>query len=72
MKVEDLVGDGGQREISADTVIYAAGQKALSDDAQALREAAPEFYQIGDCLEPANIMQATQLAYQIARDLGRV
>lgn len=58
--------------ISADTVIYAVGQRSLSDEAFALRFCAPEFYRIGDCVVPKNIMQATQQAYHIARDIGRL
>ena len=68
-----LVGDGpgGTALFEADTVVYAAGQEPLRDEAEALRFAAPEFYQIGDCLAPKNIPEATRLAYNIARDIGR-
>ena len=61
----------GKRLIEADTVICAVGQRPRSDEAAALYECAPEFYQIGDCLTPNNIVTATQNAYQIARDIGR-
>jgi 2,4-dienoyl-CoA reductase-like NADH-dependent reductase (Old Yellow Enzyme family)/thioredoxin reductase len=60
----------GERRIEADTVVYAVGQRPLSDEALALAECAPEYYPIGDCVEPANITAATSLAYQIARDIG--
>ena len=63
---------GGDRFFPADTVIYAVGQKALSDEASALRFCAPEFYQIGDCVTPLNIMNATGTAFTIARNIGRV
>ena len=68
-----LVGDGPQgiRLFEADTVVYAAGQAPLRSEAVALYGAAPEFYQIGDCLTPRNIPEATRLAYNIARDIGR-
>jgi hypothetical protein len=67
------VGDkDGERLIPAGTVIYAVGQRPLTDDALAFSELAPEFYPLGDCLAPANIMAATSLAYQIARDIGRI
>lgn len=56
----------------ADTVIYATGQRPLWDEAIALRDCAPEFYQLGDCLAPRNIFSATQEAFTIARDIGRI
>jgi 2,4-dienoyl-CoA reductase-like NADH-dependent reductase (Old Yellow Enzyme family)/thioredoxin reductase len=61
----------GQKLFEADTVICAVGQKPLREEADALRFCAPEFYQIGDCLAPKNITEATKAAYQIARDIGR-
>ena len=61
----------GKRLIEADTVICAVGQRPRSDEAAALYDCAPEFYQIGDCITPKNITTATQNAYQIARDIGR-
>jgi 2,4-dienoyl-CoA reductase-like NADH-dependent reductase (Old Yellow Enzyme family)/thioredoxin reductase len=74
-KVLEIKDDGtvvtDKESYKADTVVYAAGQKPLTEEAKALNECAPEFYQIGDCVTPANIMQATQAAYQIARDIGR-
>ena len=63
-------GDG-KRFVGADTVVCAVGQRPLSEEAAALYDCAPEFYQIGDCLTPKNILTATQTAYQIARDIGR-
>jgi len=61
----------GVETIPAETVIYAAGQRPLREEALALRCAAPEFYQLGDCVTPKNILAATQAAYHIARDIGR-
>lgn len=55
----------------ADTVIYAVGQKPLWEQTDALRFCAPEFHQIGDCLSPKNILQATTAAYTTALDIGR-
>ena len=68
-----LVGEGadGKKLYDADTVIYAAGQAPLRDEADALRLAAPEFYQIGDCVTPKNIADATRLAYYVTRNIGR-
>ncbi|SDD54938.1 NADH oxidase [Sporomusa acidovorans DSM 3132] len=61
----------GIRTITADTVIYAIGQKPLREEADALAGCAPEFYQLGDCVTPKNIYEATSVAYQIATDIGR-
>ena len=65
-------GQGGQVLFGADTVIYAVGQKPLWEEADALRFCAPEFHQIGDCLTPKTIGEATRAAYNITRDLGRL
>ena len=64
--------DGAERLIEGDTVICAAGQSPLWDLGQSFRLCAPEFYQIGDCVAPANIYEATSKGYQIAMDLGRI
>ncbi len=64
-------GPGGPLELSADTVVYATGQKPLAEEAAALHDCAGEFYQIGDCAAPKNILTATQAAWTIARDIGR-
>ncbi len=63
---------GQERFFPADTVVYAVGQRALSDEALALRSCAPEFRMVGDCLAPANIMAATAAAFQAAKDIGRI
>jgi len=64
-------GPQGPLEIPADTVVYAVGQKPLREEAAALSGCAPEFYQIGDCVTPKNILAATQAAWTVARDIGR-
>jgi pyruvate/2-oxoglutarate dehydrogenase complex dihydrolipoamide dehydrogenase (E3) component len=61
-----------RRLIKADTVICAAGYRPLSDEATAMYDCAPEFHQLGDCVAPKDILTATQTAYQIARDIGRI
>ena len=64
-------GPEGEYELPADTVICAAGQRPLREEALALRDCAPEFHMLGDCVTPKNVMAATQAAFQIARDIGR-
>ncbi len=61
----------GEKFFEADTVIYAVGQHPLQDEASALRFCAPEFYQIGDCVSPLNITNATSTAFTISRSIGR-
>ena len=38
----------------------------------ALSDCAPEFYLVGDCSIPKNIMQATSMADAAVKDLGRL
>jgi 2,4-dienoyl-CoA reductase-like NADH-dependent reductase (Old Yellow Enzyme family)/thioredoxin reductase len=61
--------EGSRKLFEADTVIYAVGQQPLLDEVDALRFCAPEFHQIGDCLAPKNIQQATSMAFTVARDI---
>ncbi len=65
-------GPEGVYTVEADTVVYAVGQRPLAEEAETLRDSAPEFYMLGDCVTPKNIFAATQAAYTIARDIGRV
>jgi hypothetical protein len=67
--IRDDAGEGSKKLFEADTVIYATGLQPLHDEANALRFCAPVFHQIGDCLTPKNIQQATAMAYTIARDI---
>ena len=72
------VGDGtvtvegpeGTKVLEADTVVCALGQESVTEETEALRFAAPEFFQIGSCLTPGTIYEATRLAYNIAIDIG--
>ncbi len=65
-------GSSGEYFIEADTVVYATGMRPLLEEGLALSQCAGEFYQIGDCVVPDCVMAATQPAYAIARDLGRL
>jgi len=48
-------------------VVYAVGQEPVREAALALRDCAPEFWLLGDCISPRNIMNATASADAIAR-----
>ena len=60
----------GDAEFAADTVVYATGYEPLVDEAVALNDCAEEFYMVGDCVAPANIMNATHTAFTAAYDVG--
>jgi 2,4-dienoyl-CoA reductase-like NADH-dependent reductase (Old Yellow Enzyme family)/thioredoxin reductase len=63
-------GPEGDLEFAADTVVYATGQAPLSDEAIALHDSADEYYPVGDCVTPKNIMNATHTAFVAAYDIG--
>ena len=60
----------GRQLIPADRVICALGMRSRDEEPDALRFCAPVFHQIGDCLAPKNIYEATRTAHQIALDVG--
>lgn len=62
----------GERLFEADTIVYAVGQTPRRGEAELLSELAPEFYQIGDCVEPKNITEAVRQAFHITRNIGRI
>ena len=63
-------GTGSDQEFAADTVVYATGQAPLIDEAIALHDCADEFHQVGDCVAPKTIMNATHKAFAAAYDIG--
>ena len=65
-------GTSGTVTFPADTVIYAVGQRPLREEADSLRGIVPEFHQVGDCVMPKNIYEATHSAHYLAKDLGRL
>ena len=60
---------GGELTLNADTVIYATGQRPLWEDAELLSMSARDYYMIGDCISPKNIMNATSMAFTAARNI---
>lgn len=61
----------GEKVFEAETVIYAVGQYPLQEEAAALRHCALEFYQMGDCVAPRNVMSATSEAFSTSRLIGQ-
>ena len=60
---------GQARVLPCDSFVYAIGQKPLTEQTWALQDCAPEFYAVGDCVRPKNIMQATSMADAAVEDL---
>lgn len=63
-------GKDGEVFYPADHVVIAAGMKGRQEEAIAFAQAAPLFYQIGDCLAVKNIYEANRLGYNAAMELG--
>jgi pyruvate/2-oxoglutarate dehydrogenase complex dihydrolipoamide dehydrogenase (E3) component len=61
--------DGKEVLCEADTVICAIGYKALTPVVERLRDTAPEFYYIGDCIKPQSVTEAIRAGYDTAMDL---
>jgi 2,4-dienoyl-CoA reductase-like NADH-dependent reductase (Old Yellow Enzyme family)/thioredoxin reductase len=61
----------GERKLyEADTVVCALGLLSACEAADELRFCAPVFHQLGDCLAPRTVYEATRAARQIALDIG--
>ena len=70
-KLDTEIEEGTRNIYSCDTVVLALGQKPLWKESDKFREAAPLFFQVGDCQEPKNVYTANSTAYTIARDIGK-
>ena len=64
-------GPDGEVRYDADTVICAVGMKGLLEEAKAYSQAAPLFYQIGDCSRATNMYEANRLGFNVAMDIGQ-
>ncbi|NLO97659.1 MAG: FAD-dependent oxidoreductase, partial [Peptococcaceae bacterium] len=62
---------GSRTLYKADTIVYALGQVPRREEANSLRNCAPLFFDIGDCVEARNIYAANSTAFTIARNIGR-
>ena len=61
--------DGKETIYRADTVVCAVGYRALTPVVEELRDTAPEFYYIGDCVKPQTVTEAIRTGYDTAMDL---
>jgi 2,4-dienoyl-CoA reductase-like NADH-dependent reductase (Old Yellow Enzyme family)/NADPH-dependent 2,4-dienoyl-CoA reductase/sulfur reductase-like enzyme len=62
--VRDAAGE--ERTIPADTAVIAAGVRSSRDEAEALRECAPVYIPIGDCVKPGQVTQAIRAGHDAA------
>lgn len=60
--------EGKDAFIRADSVLLATGQRAMRREADALLDAAPRVYQIGDCVTPQDMTAAIYQGYHAAMD----
>jgi pyruvate/2-oxoglutarate dehydrogenase complex dihydrolipoamide dehydrogenase (E3) component len=67
--VRILRPDGQEELLEADSVILALGEIPNDGLARALEGKVPEIYQVGDCVEPNNIMYAIHSAYRVAKEI---
>jgi pyruvate/2-oxoglutarate dehydrogenase complex dihydrolipoamide dehydrogenase (E3) component len=61
--VHAVNGKNEKRFYPADTVLLAAGLRPRTELVESLRNCAPDFSVIGDCLQPATVMEAIHLGY---------
>ena len=61
--------DGKEKLYKADTIVCAVGQKSLTPIVDQLRNTAPEFYYIGDCVKPQRVKDAISSGYHVAMSL---
>jgi len=61
--------EGKEAFVRADAVIIAIGQRARRREADALLNAAPRVYQIGDCVIPKDMTAAIYQGYHAAMDI---
>ncbi len=62
-------GEGEERFYEADTILLAVGLKPRTEVVESLRDCAPDFYVIGDCHQPATVMEAIHMGYFSAMDV---
>jgi len=61
--------DGQEVFYEAESVVIAAGVQSNVQDSLDLRGLVNEFYMIGDCVKPAQVMQAVQQGYYTSREI---
>ncbi len=60
------MSDGSENLIPADTVVIAVGMRPLSDTVEELRDCAPVFIPIGNCVRPGVVKDAIRAGFDAA------
>jgi 2,4-dienoyl-CoA reductase-like NADH-dependent reductase (Old Yellow Enzyme family)/thioredoxin reductase len=60
---------GSRNEIAADTVVLSLGVRPLRESVEEFRGLAKEFYVIGDCSRPRNLMSSIHDAFNITAEM---
>ncbi len=60
---------GEKKFCEADTILLATGLKPRTELVESLRFAAPDFNVIGDCVQPATVLEAIHMGYFSALDI---
>jgi len=60
---------GEERFYEADTILLAVGLKPRTEMVESLRNCAPDFSVIGDCHQPATVMEAIHMGYFSAMNI---
>ena len=63
-------GPDGEMFYPAEHVVLAAGMRPRQREAAAFAQAAPLFFQVGDCLNARTIAEANRLGFNAAMDIG--
>lgn len=61
--------NGEEKFFDADTILIAAGLNSRSELVEEMRDCAPDFAVIGDCLKPARVMEAIHGGYFSAMNI---
>ena len=64
-----ISGDGRERTLEADTIFCAAGMHPRLDAVEQLRFCAPQFFSVGDCVRPGQIIHAISGGHYAALDI---
>jgi hypothetical protein len=61
--------DGKEAFYPADTVFCAVGLRSRAAEREELRDTAPLFFTVGDCVAPGQVTQAVSGGYYAALDI---
>ena len=62
-------GPEGTFTVPCDSILLAAGMRADWDSVERLRDAAPWYWAIGDCVRAGQVVNATEQGHNVVLDL---